>query len=101
MAIIDLDSNNFKDFISNGKVLVDFNADWCGPCRMLAPVLERVSEKKEEVKFASLNIDENESIASKYNIYSIPCLIMFDNGKEIKRKVGFMNEDEVGAFIDG
>lgn len=99
--IIKLDSENFnKEVIdSDKKVLVDFNADWCGPCRMLGPIVEEVASENDNVKIASLNIDKEDEIAEKYNISSIPCLIVFENGKEIKRSVGFIPKDKVEELI--
>ena len=101
MAVIELNSSNFDEVISKGKVLVDFNADWCGPCKMLAPILESASENIKDAKIASLNVDEAEDIASKYDVFSIPCLILFNDGKEVKRNVGLINESEVEDLING
>ena len=84
---------------SEKKVVVDFNAEWCGPCKMLAPVLEEISEAKTDVKFVSVNVDENQNLASEYNVMSIPCLVIIENGKEVKRSVGLMPRPEIERFI--
>lgn len=86
-----------KDFdeVIKGRVLVDFYADWCGPCKMLGPVLEKIND----IDIIKVNVDKNEDLARKYGIMSIPCVILFDNGKEIKRNIGFMNEEKVKEFI--
>ncbi len=86
--------NNFDELIQE-KVLVDFYANWCGPCKMLSPILEKL----EEVKVLKVNVDENPELARKYGVMSIPCLILFDKGKELKRNVGFIPENKLKEFI--
>ena len=93
--IINYDGNNFNDIIRE-KVLVDFYANWCGPCKMLSPVLEKVSD---EVKILKVNVDEYQDLAKYYGVMSIPCLILFDKEKEIKRNIGFMPESKLKEFI--
>ena len=95
MAIIDIKENDFDNEIANGTILVDFNASWCGPCRMIAPVLEEVSEEITDKKIISVDIDENEELANKYNISSIPCLVLFKEGKEVKRSIGLIPKDDI------
>ena len=99
--VIEVTSNNFDSEVRNynGKVLVDFNANWCGPCRMLRPILDEVSSEKEGVKFVSINIDNEESLSSEFGIYSIPCLILFENGTEKKRSVGLLQKEDLERFI--
>lgn len=78
---------------TEGYVLVDFWAEWCGPCRMLAPVLESLAKKFEnKVKVAKLDTDANPEVAGQYRIASIPCCVLFKNGQEVSRFVGFRNE---------
>ena len=98
MKVVNLKENNFNIEIASGKVLVDFNATWCGPCRMLKPILEEYSENT-TIKVCSVDVDQNESIAANYGIYSIPCLILFENGKEIKRNVGLLSLEELKEFV--
>ena len=86
--------NNFDELIQE-KILVDFYANWCGPCKMLSPILEKL----EEVKVLKVNVDENPELARKYGVMSIPCLILFDNEKEIKRNVGFIPENKLKEFV--
>ena len=93
--IINYEDNNFNELIKE-KVLVDFYANWCGPCKMLAPVLEKVSN---DIKIIKVNVDSNQELAREYGIMSIPCLILFDGGEEIKRNVGFMPEAKLKDFI--
>lgn len=86
-----------KDFLEviKGRVLVDFYATWCGPCRMLSPVLEQI----DAIEIVKVNVDEYPEIARKYGVMSIPCLILFDEGKEVKRNVGFLPLEKVKEFI--
>lgn len=86
---------NFDEAISNKKILVDFYADWCGPCRMLGSVLENVND----IEILKVNVDKYPDIAQRYMVMSIPTLLLMDNGKVIKNNVGFMNEEELREFI--
>ena len=95
MEIIHLEKENFKELIKE-KVLVDFYANWCGPCKMLGPVLEKVSD---EIKVVKVNVDDNQDLARKYGVMSIPCVILFDNGKEVNRSIGFVPEGKLREFI--
>ena len=97
--MIKLEKENFDEIISEKKVLVDFYADWCGPCRMLLPVLEEVSSEG-VIKIVKVNVDEHEDIARKYGVMTIPTLILFGNKEELKRNVGYLNHDEVISFIE-
>lgn len=101
MSIIEGTISNFEKEVLKSKemVLVDFNANWCGPCCMLAPVLEKLSENNDSIKIVSVNIDNEEDLATKYNVFSIPCLVLFQDGKELKRNVGFIPEEELESFI--
>ena len=98
MKVMEISQSNFESEIASGKVLVDFNATWCGPCRMLAPILEEFCEGT-NIKVCGIDIDKNEELAAKYNIYSIPCLILFQDGKELKRNVGLIGLDELKDFV--
>ena len=93
-----LSSENFKEEVLNSEkpVLVDFYADWCGPCNAMAPVIEELAKELEgKVKVGKINVDENPDIAVEYNVMSIPTLIVFKNGKEEKRLVGLRNKEEL------
>ena len=93
-----LNSENFEKEVlnSNEPVLVDFYADWCGPCNAMAPVIEELAKELEgKVKVGKINVDENPDIAVEYNVMSIPTLIVFKNGKEEKRLVGLRNKEEL------
>lgn len=88
---------DFEDEVlkSDVKVLVDFYADWCGPCTMMAPVLEEIAENNNGFKIVKLNVDENMSIAEKYNIMSIPALFVFDKGEVVNKSIGLISKNEV------
>lgn len=86
---------NFDETISNKRILVDFYADWCGPCRMLGSVLENIND----IEILKVNVDKYPEIAQRYMVMSIPTLLLMDNGKILKNNVGFMNEEELKEFI--
>ena len=96
MEIIHLTNENFKDLIKE-KILVDFYANWCGPCKMIAPQLEKVES---DIKVVKVDVDEFEDLAKEYGVMSIPTLILFNEGKEIKRTIGFIDKEKIEKFID-
>ena len=97
-AINDLD---FEELINaEGLTVVDFSATWCMPCRMLAPILEQVANRKDTVSFYNLDIDDNEEIAKRYRIFSVPTLLAFKEGKVVDSLVGLNSYDEVLEFIE-
>ena len=84
---------------SDKKVLVDFFATWCGPCRMLSPIVEEIKEERKDIKVISIDVDQEEQLARKYGIMSIPCLIVFENGQEVNRSVGFIPKEEIEEML--
>ena len=101
MSVINGSESNFEKEVlkSKEKVLVDFNATWCGPCRMVGPIIEELSEEKKDIKFVSIDVDEEENLSMEYGVMSIPCLVLFEGGKEIDRRVGFLSKEELEEFI--
>ena len=93
---------NFNDEVINNKgiTIVDFWAPWCGPCKMFGPIFESAKEEHNNIKFCKFNVDEDDkNITKELGIMSIPTIIVFNDGKEIKRNIGFMNEDDFNNFL--
>lgn len=97
MSVLEVMSDSFEEEVlkSEKPVLVDFYADWCGPCKMLAPIVDAVAEENSDVKVCRINIDENEELAVKYGIMSIPTLVVIKNGEEVRRTVGVVGKEEI------
>jgi len=92
---------DFNELVLNyeGVVLVDFWATWCGPCKMIAPVVEEVSNEVSNARFVKVDVDENENLANKYQISSIPTLMIFKNGTPVDTLVGFMPKDSLKSAV--
>ena len=88
-----LKNEDFNEEIKNGLVLVDFYADWCGPCRMISPIVEELSNEIEGLKVIKINVDEREDVAKIYGIMSIPTLILFRDGQMEKKQLGFVPKE--------
>ena len=99
--VVEVNQDNFdKEVLEESKtVLVDFNADWCGPCQMLKPILEEISNEITDCKFVSINCDDNFELSQKYDVKSIPCLILIKNGQEEKRMVGLRSKSELMELL--
>lgn len=95
-----LEESNFSSEIASGVTLVDFYADWCGPCRMLAPVLDQVSQDvKGKATVAKIDIDQAQKVTEELQITSVPTLILFKDGKEVKRIIGLRDADFIKGFV--
>lgn len=96
------DTNNFNNDVMNSKhlVLVDFFATWCGPCQMLSPILENFSKETSDIDIVKVDIDSCGDLAIKYDIEAVTTLILFKNGTEIDRTLGFLDENELKNFIN-
>lgn len=103
MTVIEVNKDNFEKEVlkSDKKVLIDFNANWCGPCRILRPTIDEIAKTNENVKIVSINIDNEDELAEEYNVSSIPCLVLLDKGNEVKRNIGLMSKDELEKMIGG
>ena len=94
-----LDTKNFKSFTSKGKSVIDFYADWCGPCKIMAPHFEKASQKVKDVKFAKVDIEKDYDLASEFEVMSIPTTIFFEDGEMIDRYTGAMSLAEIEKMI--
>lgn len=101
VKVVNADGFENEVLKANQPVLVDFWAPWCGPCKMLGPIVDVVAtENQEKLMVAKINVDENKSLASQYGIRSIPTLLFFKDGKEIKRVVGAQSKPQLQKMID-
>lgn len=93
-------AKNFDEFIANSTVVVDFWAAWCGPCKMLAPILDEVADKMSAVKFGKVDVDNAPELARKFQIMSIPNVCIFKDGELVDRVIGLCDENELIATIE-
>lgn len=94
------EENKFDELIKKPLVLVDFYATWCGPCQLLAPVLEEVEKEVKDLEVVKIDVDEFPNIARRFGIMSIPTLIAFKNGKQHKTSLGYISKDEIKKLLD-
>lgn len=101
MSVLKVTAETFEDEVlkADQKVLVDFYADWCGPCKMMAPAVEEISEEVSDVKVCKLNIDEDIEIAQKYGVMSIPTFIVFENGEVVNKDLGAKPKSALVALL--
>lgn len=92
--------NNLEEAVKSKYAVLDFSATWCNPCKMLAPVLENVSEEYNDVEFYNIDVDENHSLAVEFGIVNIPALIVLKDGKASAKSVGFLPKEALKEFID-
>lgn len=95
-----LENEDFKEEVKEGKVLVDFYADWCGPCKMLGEVIEEVSQEM-DIKILKVNVDKHEDLAREFGIMSIPYIVLYENGEAKRSNLGFMMKEDLKKFIEG
>jgi thioredoxin 1 len=103
MAVVNITNANFKQEVleSDQKVLVDFWAPWCGPCRMVSPIVDEIAQENSAVKVAKINIDEQPQLASQYGVMSIPTLMVFENGDVVDKAVGARNKSFILQMLEG
>ncbi|MBR0277604.1 MAG: thioredoxin [Clostridia bacterium] len=103
MNIVEVNKDNFEDEVlkSDIPVLADFNAEWCGPCRSMKPMLEELAESNPGYKIVSIDIDAEDELAEDYEVSSIPCLVAFRDGEEVNRSVGLISRDAIAEIMEG
>lgn len=101
MAVKHVKNNDFESEVlkSDKKVLVDFYADWCGPCKMMGPVLEAVAKENDNIDVVKINVDEEQELAMQYRVMSIPALMVFEKGEVVRKSVGLISKAEVLDLI--
>lgn len=91
---------NFDELVQNGVTIVDFYADWCGPCKMIAPVFAKLADELGSIQFVKLNVDNHPQIAQRFQVVSIPTLLIFKNGQLVDKKMGFMPEPLLRSWVE-
>lgn len=102
MSVYHIKGEDFKTMVleEDKTVLVDFWADWCGPCRMLSPIIEQIAEERPDIKVCKVNVDENPELAMEYHVMSIPMVIAFKKGEVYKKSIGAVPKSAILALVD-
>lgn len=102
MAVVEITKDNFEHTVlkADKPVLVDFWAEWCGPCQMMGPIVDEVAEERNDIIVGKLNVDTQPEIALRYNVMSIPTLILFENGEEAQKSIGLISKEELLELIN-
>ncbi len=102
MSAINVNKNNFEEIIkSEKKVLLDFYADWCGPCRMVLPLVEQIADENPQYVIGKVNIDNEPELAQKFEVFSVPTLIVIENGKVVNQSSGARPKNQILALLEG
>lgn len=102
MAVVEITKDNFEHTVlkADKPALVDFWAEWCGPCQMMGPIVDEVAEERNDIIIGKLNVDTQPEIALRYNVMSIPTLILFENGEEAQKSIGLISKEELLELIN-
>lgn len=101
MSVLSINKNNYQQIINSGKtVLLDFYADWCGPCRMVSPIVEEISNENTQVAVGKINVDEEPELAAAFSVTSIPMLVVMKDGKIVNQAVGARPKSQIVAMLD-
>ena len=101
MSVININSENFQSEVMNSDkpVLLDFWASWCGPCKMIAPIVEEIAEERNDIKVGKINVDEQPDLASQFGIMSIPTLVVVKDGKVVNQSLGYKPKEEILSIL--
>ena len=97
--MMELNTNNFDSAIAKGKVLVDFYADWCSSCKAISPIIDGIEAERKDITVGKVNVDGNPQLASRFGVMSIPTLIVFEDGVQVKRNVGSISKAKLNEWI--
>ena len=100
MSLMHMENENYDEMVKQGLVLVDFYAEWCGPCKMLAPMLEALSDQRSNLKIIKINVDKREDIARRFGIMSVPTLYIYKEGLLVSEKKGFQTIEMLNEWMD-
>ena len=102
MSVIKINKSNFEEIKNSGKVvLLDFYADWCGPCRMVSPIVDEIAEERSDIIVGKINVDEEEALASEFGVFSIPTLVVLKDGKVAEQSAGAKPKARILAMLEG
>lgn len=102
MSVVNINQSNFEAEVLNAdkKVLVDFWAPWCGPCRMVSPIVDAIAEERSDIKVGKINVDDEEDLAVRFGIMSIPTLLVFEGGKIVNSAIGARSKEDILKMLD-
>ena len=102
MSVIKINKDNFQNEVNNSEkpVLLDFYADWCGPCRMVSPIVDEIAEERNDIKVGKINVDQENELAEAFGVYSIPTLVVMKDGKIVNKAMGARPKEQILAMLE-